>query len=144
MKETLSFCVLFLLFNTPTFAQSKADKAVAEAVDNFRLLLMKPDKTAFDNAICTELTYGHSSGKIENKTDCIDAFVSGKSVFKKIDISEQTIQIVGKTAIVRHILNAETHDAGKDPGTVKLKVMTVWVKQSGKWKLLARQAVKVT
>ena len=70
--------------------------------------------------------------------------MSGKSVFKKIDLSEQTIQIVGKTAIVRHILNAETHDAGKDPSTVKLKVMTVWVKQSGKWKLLARQAVKIT
>ena len=144
MKKTGSFSLLFLLCCTAFFAQSKDDKYVAEAVDNFRLLMIKPDKTAMENAVCNELTYGHSSGKVENKTECLEAFTSGKSVFTKIDLSEQTIQIVGKTAIVRHILNGDTHDAGKDPGTVKLKVMTVWVKQGGKWKLLARQAVKLT
>ncbi len=143
MKKIISVFALFLLFTTVNFAQSKAEKFVAEAVENFRKLMVDPNKTAMEDMVCAELTYGHSSGKVENKAECIEAFVSGKSNFVKIDLSEQTIQLVGKTAIVRHLFNAETHDAGKEPGTVKLKIMTVWQKQSGKWKLLARQAVKI-
>jgi ketosteroid isomerase-like protein len=143
MKKIFSVSILFLLFSTANFAQSKAEKSVAEAVENFRKLMVDPNKAAMESMICTELTYGHSSGKVENKAECIEALVSGKSDFLKINLSEQTIQVVGKTAIVRHILNADSHDAGKDPSTVKLKIMTVWQKQGGKWKLLARQAVKI-
>lgn len=142
MKKILSISVLFLLFSTANFAQSKAEKSVAEAVENFRKLMVDPNKAAMEAMVCTELTYGHSSGKIENKTECIEALVSGKSDFVKIDLSEQTIQVVGKTAIVRHILNAETFN-DKKAGTIKLHIMTVWQKQSGQWKLLARQAVKI-
>jgi ketosteroid isomerase-like protein len=143
MKKIFCVSIFFLLFTTANFAQSKTEKLVAEAVENFRRLMVDPNKTAIDDMVCAELTYGHSSGKVENKAECIEAFVSGKSNFVKINLSEQSIQLVGKTAIVRHIFDAETHDAGKDPGTVKLKIMTVWQKQSGKWKLLARQAVKI-
>ena len=143
MKKLLSVLTVILLLSTATFAQSKAEKAVAEAVESFRKLMVDPNKAAMESMTCDELTYGHSSGKVENKTQCIEAFVSGQSDFMKIDLSEQTIQVVGKTAIVRHILMGDAHDAGKDPGAVKLKIMTVWQKQSGKWKLLARQAVKI-
>jgi ketosteroid isomerase-like protein len=67
--------------------------------------------------------------------------VSGKSDFKTIQLTDQTISIHGKTAIVRHSLVAETLDGGK-PGSVKLFILTVWSKEKGGWKLLARQAVK--
>ena len=61
--------------------------------------------------------------------------------FVTIDITDQTIDIVGKTAIVRHQFNATTNDGGK-PGIVKLKVLLIFQKENGVWKLLARQAVK--
>jgi len=50
----------------------------------------------------------------------------------------------GKTAIVRHRLDADTNDAGKGTAQVHLKVMTVWVIEKGGWKLLGRQAVKTS
>ena len=39
------------------------------------------------------------------------------------------------------MFNATTNDGGK-PGTVKLKVLLIFQKENGAWKLLARQAVK--
>jgi ketosteroid isomerase-like protein len=42
---------------------------------------------------------------------------------------------------VRHTLDADTNDNGKT-GTVHLKVLLVWLKEGGEWKLLVRQAVK--
>jgi len=59
-----------------------------------------------------------------------------------IDLSEQTISISDKVAIVRHTLNAKTNDGGK-PGEVHLKVLLIWQKEKSGWKLLARQAIKV-
>ena len=89
------------------------------------------------------MTYGHSSGTIEDQQTFVHNIASGNSDFVTIDLSEQTISVSGKTAIVRHTLIAATNDKGKGQGTVKLHILTVWEKSGGSWKLLARQAVKI-
>ncbi len=136
---TLFFC---LFGTTLTMAQSKDEAAVAAAVENLRKTMIDPTKEALEDLAMKELTYGHSGGKIEDKAAFMEAFISGKSDFKSIELKDQTITVVGKTAIVRHKLFAETLDGGQ-PGTVKLAIMTVWQKSKGKWRLLARQAVKL-
>jgi ketosteroid isomerase-like protein len=73
----------------------------------------------------------------------VEKIVSGKSDFVSIDLAEQTISISGKVALVRHILHAKTNDGGK-PGEVHLRILLVWQKKGGQWKLLARQAVKMS
>ena len=40
-------------------------------------------------------------------------------------------------------LNAKTNDGGK-PAEVHLKVLLIWQKGKSGWKLLARQAIKIT
>ena len=124
-----------------TVAQTKDEKSVATAVESLRKAIIDADKPALEKLTSEALSYGHSSGKIEDKAAFVDALVSGKSDFVSIELTEQTIKIVGNTAIVRHLLNGVTSDAGK-PGTVKLSVLLIWQKQSKEWKLIARQAVK--
>ena len=142
MKKILSLAFVFAFFSASLVAQSKKEKAVAAAVENLRLAMVSGDRTALSNVAAEELSYGHSSGKIEDKAAFVEAIASGKSGFVKIDLSEQTIKIVRKTAIVRHNLFAETNNSGV-AGTIKLHFMTIWQKQGGQWKLLARQAVKI-
>ena len=142
MKKILSLAFVFAFFSASLVAQSKKEKAVAAAVENLRLAMVSGDRTALSNVAAEELSYGHSSGKIEDKAAFVEAIASGKSGFVKIDLSEQTIKIVRKTAIVRHNLFAETNNSGV-AGTIKLHIMTIWQKQGGQWKLLARQAVKI-
>jgi hypothetical protein len=89
-----------------------------------------------------QLSDGHSAGRVENKTQCIDAATSGQSRWKFITLTDQTIQMVGDNAIVRHTLTGETERDGKiDPVTIG--VLRVWHKSDGNWKLLARQAVRL-
>lgn len=143
--KTLTFLLLTLLtMNTTVFADTPLtdDKqAVEQAVERLRKAMIDPDKATFEALAANELSYGHSGGKIEDKAAFMDAFLSGKSDFVTIDLSEQTITIVGNTAIVRHLLMADTNDGGV-AAHVKIGVMLVWVKEKGDWKLLARQAVK--
>ena len=130
----------------PQAANAQQDariKDVAKAVECLRQVMISADSVALDKIAADSLSYGHSSGKVQNKKEFIHSFTSGASVFTAIDFTGQTITISGNTAIVRHILSAATNDAGKGPGTVKLGVLLVWVKNGKEWQLLARQAVKV-
>lgn len=137
-------CLLGLLsiISFSAAAQSKEQRAVSIAVEKLRKAMIDGNRTALENATADSLSYGHSGGKVENKTEFVENIASGKSDFVTIDLSEQTITISHNIAIVRHVLNAATNDGGK-PGTVKLKILLVWEKEKREWKLLARQAVKL-
>jgi ketosteroid isomerase-like protein len=133
--------VLALLGGTPVAAQSGDEAAVAQAVEAFRNAMLKADRGQFESLCADQLSYGHSAGRVENKAQFIDAFRGG-STWKFITLTDQTTQVVGDTAIVRHTLTGETERDGKT-NPVKIGVLMVWHKQDGTWKLLARQAVRL-
>lgn len=140
MKRPLLFLVCCAIMHIAS-AQSKDEKAVAQAVETLRKAMVDADKATLEKLTDSHLSYGHSSGKLEDKAAFVEALTSGKSDFATLNLSEQTITVAGNTAIVRHTLDADTNDNGKT-GTVHLKVLLVWLKEGGEWKLLARQAVK--
>ena len=142
----MKYCYLFalaVLISFSAMAQTKEQKAVGNAVEKLRKAMVDGDRAALETIAADSLSYGHSGGKVENKAAFVENIASGKSDFVTIDLSEQSISIANNNAIVRHTLTATTNDGGK-PGTVKLKILLVWVKEKGQWKLLARQAVKLT
>ncbi|HAK76501.1 MAG TPA: DUF4440 domain-containing protein [Runella sp.] len=138
--------IVFVLFlsvcSWAAQAQSKDEIAVANAVEALKKAMIDADKTVLENLAADELSYGHSGGKVEDKAEFVRAIVSGESDFVKIDLTEQTIKIVGNNAIVRHKLFAQTNNKGQ-AGTANIAILLVWQKQKGQWKLLARQAVKI-
>ena len=142
MKKLL-FAIVMMASVGGVCAQSEgASKDVAAAVESLRKALIDPTKENLDAIAMDELTYGHSNGVIQDKAAFEEALLTKKSDFVTIDLTEQTIKVVGNTAWVRHTLSATNNDGGK-PGTAHLYVLTVWMKAKGKWRLLARQAVKV-
>jgi hypothetical protein len=122
-------------------AQSIKEQQVQKAVEALRNAMVDGDKAVLENIADDKLSYGHSGGHIDDKKQFVEKLTTGKSDFVTMDLTDQTISISGKTAIVRHKLSAQTNDSGK-PGEVHLLVMLVWQKKGGKWVLLARQAVK--
>jgi hypothetical protein len=122
--------------------QTKDEKLVAQAVETLRKAMVDPDEATLERIASAKLSYGHSSGKVEDKAAFIEALVSGKSDFVTIKLSDQTIAVSGNTAIVRHTLEATTNDGGR-PGNVKIAVLLVYNQKGTAWQLLARQAVKL-
>ncbi|RIV23717.1 nuclear transport factor 2 family protein [Fibrisoma montanum] len=117
-------------------------QAVTQAVEKLRKAMIDPEKATLEALVANDLSYGHSSGTIEDKAAFVEALVSGASDFKSIELTDQTVTVVDNTAMVRHKLTGETNNKGV-AGQVKLGVLLVWVKQKGDWKLLARQAFKM-
>ena len=134
--------LLLSVIAAPVFAQSKDEQAVASAVEALRKALVDPDKASLDALVLDELTYGHSNGNLQDKAAFEEALLNKSSDFVTIDLTNQTIKVVGNTAWVRHTLTATTNDGGK-PGNAHLSVLLIWLKQKGQWRLLASQAVKI-
>ena len=143
MKYIVSFLLvnIFLFTTNLCVAQSTKLKTVQVAVDKLKAAMISGVRAELVMITSDQLTYGHSGGHVEGKSEFIEKLVTGKSDFVSIDITDQTINIKGKTAIVRHYLNAVTNDNGK-PGNVKLIILLVFSKEQGHWRLLARQAIK--
>jgi ketosteroid isomerase-like protein len=123
-------------------AQSGEEAAIAQAVEAFRKAMLAADRSQFEGLCADQLSYGHSAGRLETKAQFIDAAVSGRSVWKFITLTDQSSQIVGNNAIVRHILTGETLSEGKT-NAIKIGILMVWQKQDSRWKLLARQAYRI-
>ncbi|MBK8188318.1 MAG: nuclear transport factor 2 family protein [Cellvibrio sp.] len=136
----ITFICLCLFMTSPIYASNESD-AVTQAVNQLTQALIDPDTQTLDKLTAEKLSYGHSSGMVENKDAFIEKLVSGRSDFVKIILENQSISISGDVALVRHDLKADIVDGG-NPASIHLGILLVWQKQSGEWKLLARQAMK--
>src|SRR6476661_2572856 len=96
----ISIALSLVIFNAS--AQDKKEKEVEETVSAFRQAILDGDSTKLDQLTDSGLTYGHSLGKLETKQQFIHALASGESDFKTLEVSDQTIVVRGKTAVVRH------------------------------------------
>lgn len=136
----LGAAILLGIAATPAMAQS-ADQAVSAAAEKLRVAMVDPDQATLSGLVADSLSYGHSGGRIDTKASFIGDLLDKKSDFVSINITDQTVHVSGDVAVIRHTVSGETLDNGKQ-GTVLLKVLQVWQKQGGQWKLIARQAVK--
>lgn len=121
------------------FAQTAAMAAVDQAGETLRKLMIDPDRAALERIFADQLNYGHSDGRVQSKAEFTDALVNGKSVFKSISLSGQTISFAGDIAIVRHRFDADAVSNGV-PARPHIRVLQVWQKQGDAWRLLVRQA----
>ena len=132
-----------VLAHGPALAQSVDAAAVEAAVENLRKAMLAADKAKLEALVADQLSYGHSAGAIQDKKDFVDVIVAKKTVYKSIELSKQTVAVVGNNAIVRHAWESESGTGDGKWNVSKIGVLQVWAKKGADWQLLARQAFKV-
>jgi len=149
MIRMMSFLICLLFLHYTSHAQQSTKKEIKYKRDvwakteELTKAMVDADSIVLDELTDDKLIYGHSGGALDDKNKFIHKLTSGSSDFVEINLEASEIVISGNTAIVRHDLNAKTLDK-QVPGEVHLKVMLVWQLSKHKWKLLARQAVKIS
>lgn len=127
----------------PALADSNEAAAVAEAVSALTKAMLGADKAKLESLVSDQLSYGHSGGRIETKKEFVDVVAMKKTVYKSIELSNQTVAVAGNNAIVRHAWESESGTGDGKWNVSKIGVLQVWQKEPSGWKLLARQAFKV-
>ncbi|SRR5260370_28279376 len=123
-------------------AQSADEATVKKAVEELRTAWIKQDKAKIESLTAEQLSYSHSDARLEDKAKFIDGVMTRKATVKSLEWPDLTVQVVGNTAIVRHLWVSESELDGKVTNT-KIGVMQVWQKQDSGWKLLARASFRL-
>jgi len=123
-------------------AQSGDEAGVNAAVEALTKAMLQADKTELERLVADQLSYGHSSGLVESKSQFVDVIANKKTVYKTITLSEPSTVIAGDNAIVRHIFSNTTETNGKT-ASISVGILQVWQKQDSGWRLLARQAFRL-
>jgi ketosteroid isomerase-like protein len=130
-----------LLRSSAVQADASDEAAVKENVEALRKALLTADKAQLELLAADQLSYGHSSGKVQTKAEFVDGVMTRKAVVKSLTFPDLTVAVAGDAAIARHIYASESETDGK-PNSIRLGTLEVWQKQNGNWKLLARQGFK--
>ena len=136
----LSVLVLFVINSSFAQIDSIGLKTAMQQLDK---ALLQKDETVLRSVLHKDLSYGHSNGWIQSKSDIVNDFKNGKLTYNKIENNSAAIvNISKKYATVKTNTNAE----GTVSGTafnLKLHVMQFWIKTKKGWQLLARQSSRL-
>ena len=131
-----------LLAALPAFAGADED-AVAKNLETFRAAQAAGKADAIAPLCMDELSYSHSSAKIDTKASLLDGVAKANYKWTSLDYKDPTIRVVGPAAIVRFTFvgEQEFNDGKKTPQN--LHILMNWQKQGNDWKLLSRAATKL-
>lgn len=118
------------------------EASVAQATEAYRKGMLGSDKAALE-ALCSDhLTYGHSTGRVQDKAEFIADVASGRSKWKFINLNDLHHRVAGNNAWSRCVFDGENESGGKTNAT-KFGLLLVWQRQGDAWQLLARQGYKI-
>ncbi len=138
MKKLLAIVLLV----TVVFANAQtAEEKLTTTLKEFHRALVEKNTVSINQQTDKALSYGHSNGWVETKTDFIKNLETG--YMKYNSYKEDSVQVVisGNVAHVRFVADIAATLNGKD-GNFHLKVLEVWVRKGKRWLLFARQAVR--
>ena len=132
-----------LFLSRAAVGAASADEAeVTKNIETLREGLLKADKAKLDQVTASQISYGHSDGRVETTEQFINAVMNRKQTQKSLAFPDLKVFVAGDTAVARHIYLGESELDGKQT-TTRIGALQVWQKQGGTWKLLARQGFRL-
>ena len=132
-KIKYAVVVVLLLHSLAAAAQTEEEKLTA-TVKEFHQAMVNKNTVSINQQTDKALSFGHSNGWIETKTDLIKDLETGYISYGEIKEDSITIAMNGNLANVRFKADITVTMKGTT-SNVKLRVLEVWVKKSKRWML---------
>ena len=140
MYRLITIVMLFFI-SLSTVAQTEESKLIT-AMKEFHQALVEKNTASINQQTEKALSYGHSNGWVQTKTDLIKDFETGLISYQSYKEDSVQVTLGDKVANVRFIADINATMRGNSISN-HLKVLEVWVKKGKRWLLFARQAVKL-
>lgn len=122
-------------------AQTDEEKLIT-TLKEFHQALVNKNTVSINQQTDKALSYGHSNGWVQTKTDLIRDFEKGYISYQRFEEDSIVVTMNGNMANVRFLANIAATLRGNAVNNYHLKVLEVWAKKGKRWVLFARQAVK--
>jgi hypothetical protein len=133
--------IVFLMASFEALSQISDEEKLISTVKYFHQALVQKNTVSINEQTDKALSYGHSNGWVETKTDMIKDLETGYISYQSIKEDSISVSMNGDMANVRFVADI-TATMKAITNTFHLKVLEVWVKKGKRWMIFARQAVK--
>jgi len=135
------FTILFLSLSICVVAQTADEQKLLTTVKEFHQALVNKNTLSINQQTDKALSYGHSNGWVETKTDMIKNLETNYISYQSFKEDSIKVSSNGNIANVRFVAAIDA-SLKESRTTYNLKVLEVWVKKGKRWLLFARQSVK--
>ena len=139
MKKLIA---IVLLLNVVFVNAQTDEEKLTTTIKEFHQSLVKKNIISINQQTEKALSYGHSNGWVETKTEMIKNLETRYTSYKSIKEGSLQVVISGNVANARFVGDYEVSLNGGNTVVYHLKVLEVWVKKGKRWLLFARQAVR--
>ncbi len=140
--KSLKRLLVIVLLLSAVVANAQADnEKLSTTLKEFHQALVSKNTVSINQQTDKALSYGHSNGWVETKTDMIKNLETGYVNYHSYKEDSLQLMINGNMANARFVADINVTLNG-NTGSYHLKVLEVWVRKGKRWLLFARQAVR--
>ena len=123
-------------------APSADEQAVLKAEKDRFAAMHNADIAALEKLLGAELSYTHTSAKVQDKAAFISDIKTGTIKYLAIDPTDMKVRIFGTTAIITGGASVHIILNGTDQ-TFRIRYTDVHVKRAGGWQIVAWEATRL-
>ncbi|HJS21254.1 MAG TPA: nuclear transport factor 2 family protein [Steroidobacteraceae bacterium] len=142
MRTTSLAWAALLFLGACAAIQANPDESVEQVERRRFAAMVAQDLAALEPLLAEDLTYGHSNGAFENKSEFLETIREGRLRYEAIGVQELAVRQYGNVAIVtgRILISGR---AGTGPVMLNLRYTDAYVKRDGRWQLVAWQSTRL-
>ena len=115
---------------------------VLRADDNRFEAMRKGDWDALDAALADDLTYVHSTARLESKAEHTGNLRAGKPHYRGIAPRDRKVRVHGNIGVVNGVSEMHVENAGKEQ-RFTVRYLAVYAKSGDLWRMIAWQSTRV-
>jgi len=121
---------------------SAAEGEVLRADDRRFEAMRKGDWAALDASLADDLTYVHSSARLESKKEHLSNLRAGKPHYRGIAPRDRLARVHGDVGVVNGVSDMHVENAGKEQ-RFTVRYLAIYTKIGEQWRMLAWQSTRV-
>ena len=130
------------LMSLAALAQN-AEEQVKQADRRWAEATIKMDIPTLEQLLADDLTYSHSSGRTETKAEFLNATKTQSLKYEAVDAQEVKVRVRGNMAVLNSLTNLTVRPAGGQSNTFRARILRVYVRDKGAWRLFAHQSTRM-
>ena len=122
---------------------ARPEEAVVRAVEQRRFEAMTSgDLRALDTLLADDLTYTHTTGKVDTKASLLEDLRAGRLVYDSIAPAETHVHVFGNAATVAGMARMKVRANG-EARRFGIRFTETYVNRRGRWQLVAWQSTRL-
>jgi ketosteroid isomerase-like protein len=121
--------------------QTGVEADVLRADDRRFEAMRTGDWAALDSALADDLTYVHSTARLESKAEHIANLRAGKPHYRGIAPRERRARVHGTVGVVNGVSDMHVERDGKEQ-RFTVRYLAVYVKRDEQWRMIAWQSTR--